>query len=220
MQSVSGLDCNGKDKKMGLYANRVIPWLLDATEPPEMADQRRLLLRDVRGEILEIGMGTGVNLLSYPENIKKVTTIEPSDAMRPRAKKRADATGRIVEWHKGFGEKLPFDGERFDAVVTADVLCTVKDVDAVLSEAYRVLKPGGRLHFLDHGLAQKQNISKWQLRLNELSKVIAGGCELTRNIEEHIRNSKFVIVDIVNVSPFSGMNVIYTHIRGIAMKPL
>ena len=204
---------------MGIYANKVIPWLLDVTEPKEMAEQRHLILRDVQGEILEIGIGTGVNLSYYPENIKSLTAVEPSDAMRPRAKQRADAARRTVEWHRGFGEQLPFDEGRFDTVVISDVLCTVNDVDAVLREAYRVLKPGGRLHFLEHGLAKEDKIRKWQNRLNGLSKVIACGCELTRDVEEHIRNSNFLLHELVNVTPFSGMNVLYTHIRGIAIKP-
>lgn len=205
---------------MGIYANNVIPWLLDVTEPKEMAEQRSLFLQDVRGEILEIGIGTGANLSYYPENIKTLTGVEPSDAMRPRASRRANATGRTVEWHRGIGEQLPFDEGRFDTVVIADILCTVGNVDAVLGEAFRVLKPGGKLHFLEHGIAHEDKIRKWQIRLNGLSKVIACGCELTRNIEEHIRNSDFLIEELVNVSPFSGMNVLYTHIRGVAVKPV
>jgi ubiquinone/menaquinone biosynthesis C-methylase UbiE len=204
---------------MGIYANMIFPWLLDVTEPKEMAEQRRLILLNVRGEVLEIGIGTGMNLSFYPENIRKLTVIDPSDAVRPRAEKRADATGRTIKWYQGRGEQLPFDEGRFDTVVSVDVLCSVDNVDAVLREAYRVLKPGGHLHFLEHGITHEDKIRKWQIRLNNLSKVIAGGCELTRDIEKYIRDSGFKIDELVRVSPFSGMNVLYTHFRGVALKP-
>jgi len=88
---------------MSFYANKIFPWLLDVSKPKEMAGQRHLVLRDVRGEIFEIGIGTGANLPYYPENIKALTAVEPSDAMRPLAKQQADATGRTVEWHRGRG---------------------------------------------------------------------------------------------------------------------
>jgi ubiquinone/menaquinone biosynthesis C-methylase UbiE len=205
---------------MGFYGKVIFPWLLDVTEPKEMAEQRRLILRDVKGEILEIGIGTGVNLSHYPEHIKVLTGIEPSEAVRLRAERRAHANGQTIEWHHGWGEQLPFDEGRFDTVVIVDVLCTVKNIDSVLKEAYRVLKPGGLLHFLEHGLAREEKIRKWQIRLNGLSKVIACGCELTREIEKHIRNSDFLIQELVILPPFSGMNVLYTHIRGIATKPV
>lgn len=204
---------------MGFYASKVFPWVLDITEPKEMAEQRRLLLRNVKGTILEIGIGSGANLLYYPENIKKLTAVEPSAGMCSRAKQRADASGRIVEWHQTRGEQMPFEEGYFDTVVIVDVLCTADNVDAVLGEAYRVLKPGGRLHFLDHGIAQEDKIRKWQIRLNGLNKTVACGCELTRDIVKHIRNSSFLIDEFENVSPFSGLNVLYTHIRGIAIKP-
>lgn len=204
---------------MGIYEKKIFPWLLNVTEPKEMASQRRLILQDVKGEILEIGMGTGVNLSYYPEHIRNLACVEPSGAMHTHARKRSVATGRTIEWHQGRGEQLPFDEGYFDTVVTTDVLCSVDNVDEVLKEAFRVLKPGGRLHFLEHGLAQEGKIRKWQIRLNGLSKLIAGGCELTRNIEKHLRGSRFLIDELVNVSPFSGINVLYTHIRGIARKP-
>ncbi len=163
-----------------------------------MAEQRRLILSKVRGEILEIGIGTGVNLLYYPEHVRNITTIEPSDAMRPRARKRESKTDRIIEWLQGRGEDMPFDEGRFDAV---------------LGEAYRVLKKGGRLHFLEHGISKEEKIRKRQTRLNGLSKVIACGCQLTRDIEAHIRKSDFVIDELVDVQAVSGMNGVYTHSR-------
>lgn len=203
---------------MGLYANKIFPWVLDATEPKEMAEHRRQILREVKGKILEIGIGTGVNLPYYPESVRNLTAIEPSNAMRPRARKRADETGRNIEWHHGKGEEMPFDKGFFDTVVCVDVLCTVADVDAVLGEAYRVLKPKGRLHFLEHGISSEDKIRKRQIRLNGLSKVIACGCQLTRDIESHIRKSDFVVDELSQVPAFSGMDGLYTHIRGIATK--
>jgi ubiquinone/menaquinone biosynthesis C-methylase UbiE len=204
---------------LGFYANNLFPWVLDATEPKEMAEQRRFILSQVKGKVLEIGMGTGVNLPFYPEHVREISTVEPSDAMRPRVKKRENETGLIVDWHQGKGEKMPFKDEYFDTVVSADVLCTVDDVDAVLSEAFRVLKPGGKLHFLEHGLSREKRIKKRQKRLNGLSKLVGCGCQLTRNMEEHLRKSEFTIQEMEHVPLFSGMNEVYSHIRGIALKP-
>jgi len=203
---------------MGLYANKIFPWVLDATEPKEMADQRQSILRNVKGEILEIGIGTGVNLPFYPDHVEKLTVIEPSDAMRPRAMKRAGKFGRVLDWHQGRGEKMPFNSGRFDTVVCVDVLCTVDDIDAVLEEIFRVLKPEGRMLFLEHGISNDEKIRRRQIRLNGISKVVACGCELTRDIEAHLRKSQFIIEELVQVEPFSGMNEIYTHIRGSASK--
>lgn len=204
---------------MGLYANKIFPWVLDAIETKEMAEQRLILLSRVKGDVLEIGIGTGVNLPFYPEHVRQISTVEPSDAMRPRAKKREIESGRKIEWHRGKGEEMPFENEQFDSVVSADVLCTVDDVDAVLSEAYRVLKPGGLLHFLEHGISKEERIRKLQWRLNGLSRAIGCGCHLTRNMEEHIRKSDFHMEEVEHIPLFSGMNAVYSHIRGIASKP-
>ena len=204
---------------MGLYADHLFPWLLDLTEPQEMAEQRRLALRDVAGDVLEIGIGTGANIPYYPAHVGKLTAVEPSDAMRRRAMRRAEARGLEVEWHHGSGERLPLEDERFDAVVAVDVLCTVEDVDAVLAEAYRVLRPEGRLHFLEHGLAQTENVRKWQRRLNGFNKLTACGCDLTRDPERHIRGSRFVVDELVHVPLSSGTGALYPHIRGTASRP-
>jgi len=94
------------------------------------------------------------------------------------------------------------------------------DVDAVLGEAYRVLRPGRpAVFFWSMALRREEKIRDWQTRLNGLSKVVACGCELTREIEKHIRNSKFTVNELEYVPRFSGMNAVYTHIRGFATKP-
>jgi len=204
---------------MGLYANKIFPLLLDISQPEEMVEQRLLALRTVEGNVLEIGIGSGINIPYYPDNIKTLTSVDPSDGMRSRAMRRAGVRGLAIEWLRGRGEQLPCEDGSFDSVVLTDVLCTVADVDTVLGEAYRVLKPGGKLHFLEHGLAREEKIRKWQTRLNGLNRTKACGCELTRDIEKHIRNSSFLIDELVWVPPFSGMKVLYTHIRGIARRP-
>jgi SAM-dependent methyltransferase len=103
--------------------------------------------------------------------------------------------------------------------VAVDVLCTVEDVAAVLAEAYRVLRPEGRLHFLEHGIAQSENVREWQRRLNGLNRVTACGCELTRDPERHIRGSCLVVDEFVHVPLFSGTGALYPHIRGTASRP-
>jgi len=203
---------------MGIYSKMLFPWVLDATEPPEMLEHRRMILAEVRGEILEIGIGTGINLPLYPEGVMSLSVIEPEEAMQQKARQKAEKAGIDIDWFHGKGEQLPFEDEQFDTIVVVDVLCSVDDVDAVLKEAYRVLKAGGRLHFLEHGLAEEKKIRKWQFRLNGISKTIACGCQLTRDMESHLRTSDFAIDHLEKVAPFSGMNSIYTHIKGIASK--
>jgi ubiquinone/menaquinone biosynthesis C-methylase UbiE len=204
---------------MGLYADHIFPWLLDHTEAKEMVEQRRLALREVRGDVLEIGIGTGMNIPYYPETVEELTALDPSGGGRNRALRRAEARGLKVEWRRGRGEQMPLDDEVFDTVVLVDVLCSVEDADAVLAEAYRVLTPGGRLHFLEHGLARQERVRVWQRRLNGFNRRTACGCELTRDPEKHLRGSSFQIDELVHVPPFAGTGALYPHIRGIAQRP-
>jgi ubiquinone/menaquinone biosynthesis C-methylase UbiE len=173
----------------------------------------------VEGDVLEIGIGTGRNIPFYPATVRALTTVEPSDGVRRRALRRAEARGLVVDWHHGRGERLPFGDGLFDSVVLVDVLCSVEDADAVLAEACRVLKPSGRLHFLEHGLAQEGRIRKWQRRLNGFNKRTSCGCELTRDPEKHLRDSSFHIDELEHVPPFAGTGALYPHIRGTATRP-
>jgi len=136
---------------MGFYAERIFPWILDATEPPGLADIRREVLSGVRGRILEVGFGTGGNLPYYPSEVRKLTVIEPSGGMKRRAAKR------IANWG-GEIESVPFDGPiwplpdaSFDTVVMTLVLCSASDPAGVLSEIARVLKPGG--HYISSNMS-------------------------------------------------------------------
>jgi SAM-dependent methyltransferase len=138
---------------------------------------------------------------------------------KPLSSVSVQKTGINIDWHQGKGEDLPFEGESFDSVVLVDVLCSVEDVDIVLGEAYRVLKTGGKLYFLEHGISGDKKIMKWQIRLNGLNMVVACGCQLTRDIKKHLEDSKFKIDEMSDVPPFASMNVVYTHVMGIATKP-
>jgi ubiquinone/menaquinone biosynthesis C-methylase UbiE len=203
---------------MGLYADHIFPWFIDHTEPRELGELRRLTVAQVRGDVLEIGLGTGATLPYYPPATSRLTVVEPAEGMRRHAQRRAGQYGIRLDWHIGRGERLPLDSERFDSVVLAEVLCSVDDVDAVLDEAYRVLRPGGRLHFLEHGLAEDERIRKWQRRLNGLQMITACGCRLTREPERHLRGSRFQVDELVHVAPFAGAGALYTHIRGTATR--
>ncbi|MBL4906536.1 MAG: class I SAM-dependent methyltransferase [Sneathiella sp.] len=210
---------------MSFYANRVFPWILDKTEPKELSEHRTLALQGVSGDVLEIGLGTGGNLPYYPKSIQRLTAVEPSSGMHARAQKRVVETGRDVEWHQTKGEQLPFGDGRFDTVVTTLLLCSVDDVDKVLQETFRVLKPGGHYHFLEHVLSKEPETCKWQHRLNGLHKVVACGCELIKDIEHSIRDSEFDVTEFHEIPLFAGAKAgldqkIYPYIRGIARKPV
>ena len=138
--------------------------------------------------------------------------------MHKIAAKRAREAGRKVEMRQLAGEELPFEGGSFDSVVSVLVLCSVRDAQAVLSEGYRVLRPGGKLYFLEHVLSADPRVRAWQYRLNFIHKVLACGCELVRDTEQTIRTSRFML-ETLERAAFGGMNAIYPLIRGTALKP-
>ncbi len=204
---------------MGFYAEKNFPWLLDKLETPEMGEQRALVLNGVSGVVLEIGLGTGANLPYYPDDVRLLTAVEPSAAMQPRAEQRAKQAGRTITLTQQAGERLPFEVERFDAVVITLVLCTVEDVGTVLTEALRVLRPGGRCHFLEHVASPDPKVRKWQDRLNGVNKVVGCGCNLNRDTESAIRAAGFCIGRFDRPTLPRIMGKLHPLIRGVATKP-
>jgi ubiquinone/menaquinone biosynthesis C-methylase UbiE len=156
-----------------------------------MAAERRKALADVRGTVLEVGFGTGLNLPFYPDAVERVVAIDPSTASAKRARKRIAAAPFPVEYVPVTGEGISAPDESFDAVVSTCTLCTVADPVAALEQVRRVLKPGGCYHFLEHGLAEEPNVQKWQARLNGLNGRLLGGCNINRDIERLIRLAGF-----------------------------
>ena len=169
---------------MGFYSTIVLPRLLDRVmSNPEMAKYRQILLKDVERDVLEIGFGTGLNLAYYPHHIDKITTVDPNPGMNKLAEKRIQTSEIGVENHVLNGERLPMESNSFDSVISTWTLCSIAQVNQALQEIHRVLKPGGKFFFIEHGLSDDPKIQTWQNRLNPLQKIIGDGCNLNRNIQ-------------------------------------
>lgn len=152
--------------------------------------QRAKVVPRAEGEVLELGMGGGLNLRFYdPSKVQTVHGVDPSAELRARALRAERPQGLKVDLRDGVGEALPFDDETFDTVVCTFTLCSVTDPPKVLAEAKRVLKPGGRFLFCEHGLAPDPGIAAWQRRIEPVWKRLAGGCRLTRPPAATVRAS-------------------------------
>lgn len=177
-----------------LYAKWIFPRVMDSLlDQDELAIFRSRLLENVTGEVLEIGFGTGLNLVHYPKHVTKLVAVDSNPGMSHLAHERLSDVLFPVEHHLTGAEKLPWEDNTFDAVVSTWTLCSVDDVDSVLSEIRRVLKKGGKFYFLEHGVAKDKKVEKWQNRLNPLNRRLAAGCELTRDIRAHLKASGLTV---------------------------
>jgi ubiquinone/menaquinone biosynthesis C-methylase UbiE len=180
---------------MGFYENRVLPHLIEmGCGAPPIAKQREKVVPLARGRVLEIGMGSGLNLSFYdPSRVEKVWGLEPSEGMRRMAAARVASAPFEVEWLGLPGEEIPLDDDSADTVLLTYTLCTIPDFRAALAQMRRVLKPGGLLLFSEHGAAPDASVRKWQDRINPLWKKIAGGCNLNRDIPGALEDAGFRI---------------------------
>ncbi len=170
---------------MGFYSNLVIPYCIDfAMSGSTLESYRQNLLENVSGEILEIGFGTGLNLPHYPENVDKITTIDPNPGMKRLARSRIAQSQITVDYKVLNGESLPMPDASFDSVVCTWTLCSIPLVNQAISEVHRLLKPGGNFFFIEHGLSPDVQIQVWQNRLTPVQKILADGCHLNRKISD------------------------------------
>ncbi len=176
---------------MGLYERHILPRVLDyALRRPVLGPQRRELLSLARGDVLEIGFGSGLNLPFYPAGVRRVTAVEPSAGMTRRAAHNIEASGREVNvLSLAADQRLPLEDESFDTVVSTWTLCTIPDVAAALREVHRILRPGGTFLFVEHGLSPDRSVARWQHRLNFVTRTVGGGCNLDRDIAAILRAS-------------------------------
>ena len=156
--------------------------------------QREKLVPLASGRVLEVGMGSGLNLPFYDvRRVRKVWGLEPSPEMSKMASAAAEAVAFDVEFVSAGGEQIPLDSESFDTVLMTFTLCTIPDAERALREIARVLKRGGQLLFCEHGAAPDAGVLRWQNRINPLWRQLAGGCHLNRDIPGLIRHGGFEI---------------------------
>jgi ubiquinone/menaquinone biosynthesis C-methylase UbiE len=168
----------------------VLPWLIDRAMRQKMLQPYRArVVGAAQGRVLEIGVGSGLNLPLYGPAANAVVAVEPSPPLLQRARRHpAQVPIELVE---GSAETLPLDDRSVDTVVTTWTLCTIPDPIRALTEARRVLRPGGALLFVEHGKAPEPGVARWQDRLDPLWSRIAGGCHLNRPIDVLIRSAGF-----------------------------
>jgi ubiquinone/menaquinone biosynthesis C-methylase UbiE len=173
---------------MSFYSQLILPRLMDwSLSDPLFAEYRKAVLSQVSGDVLEIGFGTGLNLPYYPDCITKLTTIDANPGMNRLAQIRLQSSSKQVDNNVLNGEKLPMTDNSFDSVVSTWTLCSITNVDQTFQEIHRVLKPGGKFFFVEHGLSNEPKVQVWQNRLTPLQKVIADGCHFNRNIEQLVQ---------------------------------
>jgi len=181
---------------MGFYSRYCFPCLCDfALDNPIVGEQRRQLLTLVEGSVLEIGFGTGLNLPFYPRQIRQLTAVDPNPGMSKRAQNRIRKSGIEVHCHQLRSEHLPFNDNSYDCIVSTFTLCSIQDVSPAMREVFRVLKPGGKFVFLEHGLSPDSNIERWQRRINGIQRWFGGGCSLIRNMKEIVSAQPFTVMD-------------------------
>jgi ubiquinone/menaquinone biosynthesis C-methylase UbiE len=183
---------------MGFYTRYILPRLTDlAMRNKESARLRADWIPGARGEVLEVGIGSGLNLTFYSTEVRRVCGVDPSVELQRMARKRAAARPIKVELlSQSAEEPLPLADGSMDTVVVTWTLCSIPNAPKALQEMKRVLKTSGRLIFLEHGRAPDPGVVAWQDRLTPLWKCIAGGCHLNRKIDEFITAAGFQIVEL------------------------
>lgn len=203
---------------MGFYSRHIGPKFVSCLcSADDISAERERVVPLARGMVLEIGMGPGLNLPFYnPVQVTKVIGVDPNDAFLHLGAERHRNSPVPVEIIRAPAEALPLRDDSIDTAVITYTLCSVEDPEQALREIRRVLKPGGRVLFLEHGLSPEEDVARWQRRLNPIWKSLAVGCNLTRPVAELLTRTGFSINDMEEYYLGGAPRVIGFHCRGIA----
>lgn len=182
---------------MGVYEDRILPHLINlAMRKRDLMPYRERTISASEGRVLEVGVGSGLNLPLYDTNVDEILGLDPSPQLIEMAGRNARRASRPITFIEGSAEAIPLDSGSVDTVVTTWTLCSIPHAQTALEEMRRVLKPGGQLLFVEHGEAPEVNVRWWQDTLNPCWKRIGGGCNLNRPIGTLIETSGFHITGI------------------------
>lgn len=204
---------------MGIYSRLIFPRLLELTmSGRELSHYRQALLQSATGNVLEIGFGTGLNVPYYGNQVSSLTAIDPNEGMAAIAASRIQSANFEIVLKTASAEALPLASNTFDSVVCTWTLCSIPKVEQALAEVYRVLKPGGKFFFIEHGLSNEQGVSSWQRRITPIQRRLADGCHLDRPmgslvkaVFEQVEWEEFYASDLPKVLGY--------FYKGVAIKP-
>ncbi|MBK7075666.1 MAG: class I SAM-dependent methyltransferase [Myxococcales bacterium] len=203
------------------WDRRVLPWLVEkACRSTTILAERKRWVPQAAGEVLELGVGSGLNLAFYdPAQARAVVGIDPSPELLVQARSRAEAAAVPVELVEAAAERLPFDADRFDSALVSYTLCSVADPAAALAEVRRVLRPGAPLYFVEHGRSDRPRVRAWQARVTPVWRRIGGNCHLDRDIAQLLRDAGFALTTLEEGHVEGGGRLTSYTYQGVAISP-
>jgi ubiquinone/menaquinone biosynthesis C-methylase UbiE len=203
---------------VGIYVEQILPRFIDLTLKGESIDRlRSRVTSDLEGDVLEVGFGSGRNLPHLPVGVTRLLAVEPSSVGRKLAAGRVVERGIPVDYIGLDGARLSAADQSVDHVLSTWTLCTIPEIDLALGEIRRVLRPGGALHFLEHGRSPDHAVQKWQDRVTPIQRRLFGGCHLNRPIRDLVTASGLVITTMDNFY-LKGPKAMGFMYQGVAIK--